>query len=252
MTFHGALSLILYSSPQELDNASSHLAESLLNSHKLSVGDRVLLVFFPGLDFTVSLLACFKAGLIGVPVFPPDPRKLKKDLHHFVNIQLSCGATTVLTNSSYNFAKKIVDLTHMFSTESARWPELKWISVDDTLKKGKTVDKSKSKAAIKLPTVLPESIAFLQYTSGSTSDPKGVMISHENLAHNLTLIIKELQADGSTVVVSWLPQYHDMGLIGTYLLLRIFGCIGCGSSYDTIYFIIIYLQFTFFLNTYFV
>ena len=217
MPFHRGFSFILVSSPQELDNASSHLAETLLNSHKLSVGDRVLLVFFPGLDFTVSLLACFKAGLIGVPVFPPDPRKLKKDLHHFVNIQLSCGATTVLTNSSYNFAKKIVDLTHMFSTESVRWPELKWISVDDTLKKGKTVDKGKSKAAIKLPTVLPESIAFLQYTSGSTSDPKGVMISHENLAHNLTLIIKELQADGSTVVVSWLPQYHDMGLIGIYV-----------------------------------
>lgn len=189
----------------------------LLNSNKLNVGDRVLLVFFPGLDFTVSLLACFKAGLIGVPVFPPDPRKMKKDLHHFVNIQLSCGATTVLTNSLYNFAKKIVDLKNMFSSEAMRWPDLKWISVDDTLKKGKSVSNAGKKGPIALPTITKENIAFLQYTSGSTSDPKGVMISHENLAHNLTLIIKELKADRSTINVSWLPQYHDMGLIGTPL-----------------------------------
>lgn len=171
-------------------------------------------MFFPGLDFTVSLLACFKAGLIGVPVFPPDPRKMKKDLHHFVNIQLSCGANTVLTNSTYNFAKKVVDLTNMFSSEAVRWPELKWISVDDTLKKGKSISHAVKKGMVALPAISHETIAFLQYTSGSTSDPKGVMISHGNLAHNLTLIIRELKADKDTVNVSWLPQYHDMGLIG--------------------------------------
>jgi acyl-CoA synthetase (AMP-forming)/AMP-acid ligase II len=159
------------------------------------------------------LLACFKAGLIGVPVFPPDPRKMKKDLHHFVNIQLSCGATTVLTNSLYSFAKKVVNLKNMFSMESTPWPELKWITVDDVLKKGKGLSKAK-KSAVALPTITLDTIAFLQYTSGSTSDPKGVMISHRNLAHNLYLIMKEIKADRSTTNVSWLPQYHDMGLIG--------------------------------------
>jgi acyl-CoA synthetase (AMP-forming)/AMP-acid ligase II len=185
----------------------------LITTHKLSAGDRILLVFFPGLDFTVSLLACFKAGLIGVPVFPPDPRKMKKDLHHFVNIQLSCGATTVLTNSLYSFAKKVVGLKNMFSMESNPWPELKWITVDDTLKAGKALGKAK-KSTVTLPTITLDTIAFLQYTSGSTSDPKGVMISHRNLAHNLYLIMKEIKADRSTTNVSWLPQYHDMGLIG--------------------------------------
>ena len=68
-------------------------------------------------------------------------------------------------------------------------------------------------------------VAFLQYTSGSTSDPKGVMISHANLDHNLQLIHAGLNAGTDTVVVSWLPQYHDMGLIGSYL-----ACIGCGGS----------------------
>jgi acyl-CoA synthetase (AMP-forming)/AMP-acid ligase II len=99
------------------------------------------------------------------------------------------------------------------------WPEqLTWIITDDQ----------------KQPKVAPtddwnecvdSDLAFLQYTSGSTSEPKGVMITHGNLAHNLTIITNELKAVEDTVVVSWLPQYHDMGLIGSYL-----GVIYCGGS----------------------
>ena len=63
-----------------------------------------------------------------------------------------------------------------------------------------------------------DEVAFLQYTSGSTSEPKGVMISHFNLAHNEMLIQKALQTDNNTVNVSWLPQYHDMGLIGSIFI----------------------------------
>lgn len=211
------------------------MAEVLIGTHKLSAGDRVLLVFFPGLDFTVSLLACFKAGLIGVPVFPPDPRKMKKDLRHFVNIQLSCGAKIALTNSLFSFAKKVENLKGMFSTESAQWPDLKWIVVDDVLKKGKSGGKGK-KSGVTLPRVSQSDIAFLQYTSGSTSDPKGVMISHSNLAHNLTLITRELKADKSTVNVSWLPQYHDMGLIGIVV------------QFISVFFVNLYCAYLLFLN----
>lgn len=71
----------------------------------------------------------------------------------------------------------------------------------------------------------PSDLAFLQFTSGSTSEPKGVMISHNNLGDNLTKITTELKAVEDTVVVSWLPQYHDMGLIGSYL-----GVLYCGGS----------------------
>jgi len=72
---------------------------------------------------------------------------------------------------------------------------------------------------------LREDVCFLQFTSGSTSEPKGVMISHGNLAHNLHIITRELKAGPDTVVVSWLPQYHDMGLIGSLL-----GVLYCGGS----------------------
>jgi acyl-CoA synthetase (AMP-forming)/AMP-acid ligase II len=163
-----------------------------------------------------SLIACFKAGIIAIPVFPPDPRRLQKDLHHFISIQKSSGATIALTHGSYNFAKKVSDIQGIFSTKGVTWPNLVWIVVDDVLARGKA--KASGSGAAPAP-ALPrapssEDVAFLQYTSGSTSEPKGVMITHGNLAHNLTLIIRELKANQSTVNVSWLPQYHDMGLIG--------------------------------------
>jgi acyl-CoA synthetase (AMP-forming)/AMP-acid ligase II len=199
-----------------LEVATDFLCDYLLNQCKLKKGDRVLLVFFPGLDFSAAIMACFKAELIAVPVFPPDPRRLKKDLHHFVSIQKSAEAAVALTNSQYNFVKKIEDIKNIFSGD--RWPDLRWILIDDQLKKGKTGTKVSRKTSYPAPNV----ISFLQYTSGSTSEPKGVMISHANLAHNLTLIIRELQADQSTRNVSWLPQYHDMGLIGEFFFFSSF------------------------------
>jgi acyl-CoA synthetase (AMP-forming)/AMP-acid ligase II len=198
---------------QELDRASSSLASYFLNSCKLKAGDRALLVFFPGLHFTASLIACFKAGIIAIPVFPPDPRRLQKDLHHFISVQNSSGASVAITHGLYNFAKKVSDIQGIFRTKGLKWPDLRWIVVDDVLSRGK--EKASSSTGPPLPPPPREGdIAFLQYTSGSTSDPKGVMISHKNLGHNLTLIIRELKAGTSTVNVSWLPQYHDMGLIG--------------------------------------
>lgn len=209
----------------ELDQSTTALAHHLLSSQcGLKVGDRVMLVFFPGLHFTASLIACFKAGIIGVPVFPPDPTRLKKDLNHFVSIQSSSSATVVLTHGSYNYAKKIAGVANIFSSSGDKWPNMKWIQIDDILNKSK-----QSSPHVSPPSSLPEikgsDIAFLQYTSGSTSEPKGVMITHSNLGHNLTLIIRELKADTATVNVSWLPQYHDMGLIGSYL-----GAVYCGGT----------------------
>jgi acyl-CoA synthetase (AMP-forming)/AMP-acid ligase II len=211
---------------KELDRATTSLAAYLLNVIKIKKGDRVLLVFFPGLAFTASLIACFKAGIIGVPVFPPDPLKLQKDLHHFVSIQQNSGAAIALSHNLYNFAKKIAGIKNVFSANKiGSWPDLQWVSVDDILASGKNKVNKNGAIPMLPPPPIHSDIAFLQYTSGSTSEPKGVMITHGNLAHNLTLITKELQTDNSTICVSWLPQYHDMGLIGSYL-----GCLYCGGS----------------------
>ena len=86
---------------------SSALASHLLENVGLEKGSTCLLVYPPCLDFTVAYLACLRAGVIAVPCFPPDPRRLKKDLHMFTAIQGSSGASMALTSRSYNYAKKV-------------------------------------------------------------------------------------------------------------------------------------------------
>lgn len=175
----------------------------------------------------LTFLGCVKAGIIAVPVFPPNP--LRRDtLNMFCQIVNSCGATTALTNMEYNHAKTIGSIKSKLTSwktnnsNTAGWPEnLTWLVVDDAKHAGGL----SSVQIPKQPTDGGSQIAFLQYTSGSTSAPKGVMITHDNLAHNLTTITSELKAVEDTVVVSWLPQYHDMGLIGSYL-----GALYCGGS----------------------
>lgn len=201
----------------ETSNLSQHLIESGLRQ-----GDRALLVYPPSLDFMVSFFACIKVGIIAVPVFPPNPAR-RDSLHMFGKISESSGAQVALTNQEYNHLKKLAsvkDALTRFKRPLGSWPDnLKWISTDSI--------KSSSSSTKESPriTIEPQDIAFLQYTSGSTSEPKGVMITHGNLAHNLTIITNELEAKEDTVVASWLPQYHDMGLIGSYL-----GVAYCGGS----------------------
>lgn len=83
------------------------LAVHLLGKLGLAKGSTCLLVYPPSLDFTVAFLACLRAGVIAVPCFPPDPKRLKKDLNMFAAIQGSSGATVALTNKMYNYAKKV-------------------------------------------------------------------------------------------------------------------------------------------------
>ncbi|KAG7400540.1 hypothetical protein PHYBOEH_005340 [Phytophthora boehmeriae] len=181
----------------------------------LEQGDRVLLVYPPGLDFIVAFLACLRAGVVAVPVYPPDPRKMKKDISMFVTVVQNCQANVALTSSLYYNVKKISAIKEKLTfSGSVPWPEhLIWVVTDD-LVDAKGIDPAKLWLMQK-PTA--DTTAFLQYTSGSTSAPKGVVLSHGNLNHNLRTISSALHAGRDTVVVSWLPQYHDMGLIGAYL-----------------------------------
>lgn len=201
----------------------------------LEKGDRVLIVYPPcSPHFLITFLACLRAGLVAVPVYPPHPDR-KDSLGAFAGIARECGARVALTNGEYATSKRLGKLKNSFMKKisssnkkegddgsgDAKWPEdLVWVVTDR-----EPLQNPPAKFTKLEDTPGPEDIAFLQFTSGSTSAPKGVALTHANLSHNLFIITDELNADTDTKVVSWLPQYHDMGLIGALL-----GVLYCGGS----------------------
>lgn len=168
-------------------------------------GDRVLLVYPPGLDFIAAFFGCIYAGVLPVPATYPKPRR---PLPRLSAISRDCTATAALTTSQ---TLETLDL----AGTNGGLGQLTWLATD-TISDGTADNWRRHDPA-------PNDLAFLQYTSGSTSDPKGVMVSHRNLLCNLEMIhqafgLDELHADGADPVsVMWLPAYHDMGLIGGIL-----------------------------------
>nr|XP_011461912.1 PREDICTED: uncharacterized protein LOC105350727 [Fragaria vesca subsp. vesca] len=204
----------------ELHANASCIAHKILTCQKpvIKPGDRVLLVHVPGLDFIDAFFGCLRAKVLPVPVLPPDPlQRGGQALLKIENIAKSCNAKAILSTISYHWAvqagslKSMISLTGKNGKSSARWPSLPWLHTDSWVKnsKGGVVvaleDESESQ---------PGDVCFLQFTSGSTGDAKGVMITHGGLIHNVKLMRKRYKSTSKTVLVSWLPQYHDMGLIG--------------------------------------
>src|SRR3954447_3444241 len=157
-------------------------------------GQRVLLVYPPScLEFIAAFFGCLYAGAVGVPVYPPRPRE---DASLFRTIAADAQATVALTAT----------LVYPIMAKRASRSGIRWLTTDslseDLAAEWRDLD----------PTA--DALAFLQYTSGSTSTPKGVMVSHGNLMGNLRMMQQAMDIRSDYVGVSWLPQYHDMGLIG--------------------------------------
>ncbi|QEG36801.1 Long-chain-fatty-acid--AMP ligase FadD29 [Bythopirellula goksoeyrii] len=170
-------------------------------ARRTSVGDRVLLVYPPGLEFIAAFMGCVYAGALPVPATYPKPRRPSPRLDSIVE---DCRPSLVLTHSS-SLAGLCLD------QQSPAISELSWeptdLVSDDQTNSFEPISRS------------AENLAFLQYTSGSTSEPRGVMVSHGNILHNLEAIRTGFSIDGSVHQkgVFWLPAYHDMGLIGSIL-----------------------------------
>jgi thioester reductase-like protein len=181
------------------------IAGHLRREHGFAAQDRVLLAYPPGLEMICAFFGCVRAGLIPVPVYPPSSRGFQSALYKMVHIAKDCQATGILTSKDYlgslmtNLARNGVSSS---GVDVDYISGLRWVVTEDFVD---TVSDETFNGASK--------ILFLQYTSGSTRDPKGVMVTHENILHNCPLVIDH----PAPVVVSWLPQYHDMGLIGCYL-----------------------------------
>ncbi len=173
-----------------------------LLAHHLTVhnvkNERVILIFNPGLDFIISLLACFYVGAVAVPVQMPTNRKLISKL---CEISKNSNAEFILSTSQVQ--KKIIEKDYRYTELMV--PE--WL----------LLDRFEEAIPAHLPFIDADDLAFIQYTSGSTGTPKGVMVSHSNLLHNVKSIKELLGVNPGDVSVSWLPQYHDMGLVGSIL-----------------------------------
>jgi fatty-acyl-CoA synthase len=184
-------------------------AEAIKRAHHLrrlglKKGDRLAMVLPDGADFVPTFFGALWAGIIPVPLYPPlTLGKLDTYVSTLVNIMRKAEPTLVVTN------KKV---EQVIWSAVGRVPSLKGLVTVDQL----TED---APSAVQAPELLQgDDLAFLQFTSGSTSLPKGVMVTHDNLRANCYGIMAEgLRAGPGDCGVSWLPLYHDMGLIGFVL-----------------------------------
>jgi acyl-CoA synthetase (AMP-forming)/AMP-acid ligase II/acyl carrier protein len=200
----------------ELHAKASCIARKLLTSRKpvIKPGDRVLLVYVPGLDFIDAFFGCLRAKVLPVPVLPPDPlQRGGQALLKIESIAKSCNAVAILSTLLYHSAVRAGSVKNLISLagKNGKWPNLPWMHTDSWLKDSKVLAPGNIAYESECQ---PDDLCFLQFTSGSTGDAKGVMITHGGLIHNVKLMKRIYKSTSKTVLVSWLPQYHDMGLIG--------------------------------------
>jgi len=177
-------------------------------------GTRVLLVYPPGVEIIAAFFACARLGLIPVPVYPPPPHNVAAAMQRMAFVAEACQARILLTERSCSWLMKWAQARRQLKQLSLKKDiigKLKWVVSTDAVANGSgRVQEAHS------------DILFLQYTSGSTHDPKGVMVTHDGVLAN-----GQAAVDHDPVSVSWLPQYHDMGLIGYYLFFAMEG----GTTY---------------------
>jgi len=181
----------------QLDRRARVIAAALAD-RGASPGDRVILLYPPGLDFITAFFGAIYAGVIAVPCYPPHRLQLARSLPRLTAILANAQPSVVLCTAE-------VAALSAWVAQTPALAALPWIATntlaDDTA------------GAWKVPDVGPSTLALLQYTSGSTAAPRGVMVTHGNLLHNLALINYVQENNADSVSVSWLPVIHDMGLI---------------------------------------
>jgi thioester reductase-like protein len=194
---------------QSFAERTRELAGYLFAEAGLRPGDRALLIYPPGLEMVAAFFACARIGVIAVPVSPPLPMAFEAGLAKLSFIARDCQAKAVLSTKQFEYDYRML-LRHRQGAlpwrDAERPPELPWFATDGTQDFG---------GAPVADT--PGPVLFLQYTSGSTSDPKGVIVSHANVIANGSAFT------GDEVLVTWLPQHHDMGLISAYLFVLLVG-----------------------------
>lgn len=186
----------------QLDRRARAIA-ARLQALGVTDGQRALLLFQPGLDYITAFFGCLYAGAVAVPSYPPDPFRMERTFPRFHAIVTDSAAAAVLTTGM------ILDLAGELFDEHPDLQPLQRLATDQL--------PDDEADAWRPPAVDGSTLAFLQYTSGSTAQPKGVMLTHDNLLANLAMIRKGFGITSGDIGALWLPPYHDMGLIGAIL-----------------------------------
>lgn len=190
----------------ELQAAASRVAAGLI-ARGLAPGERVAIMLPTGADFFEAFFGTLHAGGIPVPIYPPFRRSQLEE-----HLRRQAG---ILRNAEASFLLVDEDLWKLGSLLSG---------LADSLRRVETVSSLSASAPLDAPAAAgPETVALIQYTSGSTGDPKGVVLTHGNLLANIRAMGEVVGARSDDVFVSWLPLYHDMGLIGAWLGSLYFG-----------------------------
>lgn len=171
-----------------------------------AAGRPVVVLCDPGLEFIVAFYGCCLAGAIAVPLYPPDPRDIVGGIERIRRVVVDCGARFALGTDGVR--ARIAGADEPL--------DLAWCEPGDT-----SLHAHDCWAAARPSR---SDVAFLQYTSGATGAPKGVMVTHGNVIAHGELVTARLALNSATVVVSWLPVYHDMGLVGAVLIPMQVGC----------------------------
>jgi thioester reductase-like protein len=197
---------------QSFEARTRFLAEYIDDETAVQRGDRVALVYPPGLEMVAAFVACARIGAIPVPV-PPVTSVANGGASRLRSVMMDSGVSLALTDSSFGSGSRGRDAAgdHADSEDALAHLGVPSLATDlvKGVARGGTTDN-------------PIQTLFLQYTSGSTGSPKGVVVSHENVIHNCRSMI-----DHQAIGVSWLPQFHDLGLIGYYLFQVVTG----GTTY---------------------
>ncbi len=169
-------------------------------------GDRALLLYPAGLDFIVGFLGCLYAGVVAVPAYP------------FTRGRLADRLKSMVQDCSPRVALMDLESLHVLERKGSGGSlgHVPAFAIDPT---NEPEDEVQALASHwRRPELNSNSLAFLQYTSGSTGSPKGVMVSHGNILANVAEMARCIGADQNTIGVNWLPLFHDMGLLGTVLV----------------------------------
>lgn len=184
----------------ELHRRAGNIAALIRAS--VAPGDRVLLLYPPGQAMIAAFFGCFYAGVIAVPAYPPEPSRIRRTLPRLQAIIDDAQAKVVLTTGLLH------SMAQALFAQAPKLSQLSWVVTDQGVATDEVYRDTDTDR---------DTVAMIQYTSGSTSRPRGVMLTHENLLVNSAVTHTAFGHSQSSHALSWLPPYHDMGLIGTIM-----------------------------------